>query len=503
MYKEENRLHMFKVKILAIILAAVVLLSSIGLFVYLGFFNEIAEIEDWVEPPLVNPNIKVTVIWDEPSDKYNLNLNRAYVRGSNKPNFLEICTVDYTSTRAPFFEHPPPIKWIVKSTIGLEDDREEGYKGETYFEYENNTRYYVKVPGQINQVSYVDSLTCKQLNTSNSINEINLHWWATFNGTVNIKTTVIWDEPDNDSWYSYCDTEPVSMHVIFCPTYRGPPGFLNMGIADEFNVTKINNSTYYGEISFEYRSDYWYAIRTPVSQASFDNFTIVGIDLREETNNITVHHWKYTSLVLKPAIYLYSQDGTVFSDSLTVQIPNGFATLTIPEVEMSNSISWNDFQVYPESQILYQENYYNYLFYEAEIVTEYDNLVYGWVIKNMGDYFLIDDFVYSKTEVIQLIREELFRLGLYVNEVDDFIDYWFYEKGLLDEEGTHILCQLSSMWIDYNFQLTTSNEYTTNRLFFKYFFTSDKYFQYNILPPQLTLNEKNTNFILHEWGIIF
>ncbi len=71
----------------------------------------------------------------------------------------------------------------------------------------------------------------------------------------------------------------------------------------------------------------------------------------------------------KPAIYLYHEEEVTFKETLLVTIPNGYATVTIPEIPLGPDITWNNFEVFPGSKIKYRGNDFSYLFYEESLLS--------------------------------------------------------------------------------------------------------------------------------------
>lgn len=204
----------------------------------------------------------------------------------------------------------------------------------------------------------------------------------------------------------------------------------------------------------------------------------------------------------KPAIYLYNLQNEVFTETLSVYMPFGYATITIPEVELSDTIVWNSFEVFPGSRILYENVFYPYLFYEANIYSDFGKLEYGWIIEKIADIYIINDKSFTKNQLLNYLSYALLDLGLFENEIDEFINYWFFEQELLKEDGTHILQQMSSEWVNYNFQLSTIQTYSQLRLFFKYFYSEGINLNLKIQNPVSNVMVSNTDYILHEWGVI-
>ncbi len=203
-----------------------------------------------------------------------------------------------------------------------------------------------------------------------------------------------------------------------------------------------------------------------------------------------------------PAIYLYNINDETFTDSLSIYMPHGFATLTIPQIPMGATIVWNDLQIHPNSNIIYQNTVYPYLFYEAEITSKLELSDRGWCIeKDEGDY-IFNSYHFELFDFKRELRNNLLGLGLYELEVAYFIEYWFETDPLFTEDGYHYLIQLENHWIENNFQINTNLEYTTNRIFFAYIFSDTQLYYDSLLQPKSNILAGTTNFILHEWGII-
>ncbi|MHA1418289.1 MAG: hypothetical protein ACTSVO_09405 [Candidatus Heimdallarchaeaceae archaeon] len=207
--------------------------------------------------------------------------------------------------------------------------------------------------------------------------------------------------------------------------------------------------------------------------------------------------------VRKPAIYLYNINDETFTDSLSVYMPNGFATVTIPQIPLGSTISWNNFEIHPKSEIVYQNTVYSYLFYEAEITTKLELSDKGWCIEKDKSDYIFNSQHHTLFDFKSLLFDNLLNLGLFKVEVVDFIEYWFEINPLFTEDGYHYLIQLENYWIENNFQINTGLEYSTNRIFFAFIY-SDISLYYDLLqPPQENAVKRDSDYILHEWGIIF
>ncbi|MCK5409545.1 MAG: hypothetical protein KAJ30_04710, partial [Candidatus Heimdallarchaeota archaeon] len=347
---------MNKSKLIAIIISSTIVLSGAGVGTYFIIINNDAFKE---------PNIEITVTWDEPT-------NQNHIKSSDTPDYVEVYKREKT---------PPNIfdiygeYWDLVKKVDLEHDYEDIYKGYTYIEYEEDIVYYIKVPQERNEIRYHDN-TCREIDTHQLFNNISLNWWETFTEDITLQLNVLWDEPPPDlNYVKYNISEEAPTHVeLWIMPYFQFTVLFNVFWEDRelIELTHIEDEYYYAETILQARSDLVYMIKPPLEVNDLnlvDNLTLVVVDKEISTNNITIHHWKnlFWNTARKPAIYLYNSNGDVFTDSLSIHIPNGFATITIPHVQLGSTISWNNLEVYPGSKIIYQNKIYTHLFYEAKI----------------------------------------------------------------------------------------------------------------------------------------
>ncbi len=324
--------------------------------------------------------------------------------------------------------------------------------------------------------------------------------------TVNV--TILWDDPDDIGHpiYNISTTEPKHVEVYTLPENHRDNIFLVVWDFER-NISLIKQDTgiYIGEANMSLKLNLIYIVKVPdiISKINFiDDFTAVEIDKTKETNDLTIHYWINFVTAYKPAIYLYNAENIPFTDTLSISIPNGYATTTIPEIPLGKEIIWENFEVYPESQILFSGEYYPYLFYEA-IIEDLDVLTFecGWIIQNSENIWKVNGEMIGDLE--HFFKDSLLDLGLFENEIADFIDYWFEEKPIFTEEGTYILRQIPMNVINENFQLETTHSYSMNRIFFIFSYFPETINVPNLLSPEPMTSNVDTDYILHEWGIIF
>jgi len=339
------------------------------------------------------------------------------------------------------------------------------------------------------------------------IGGIYLFIWIDDNQT-SVKITVLWDEPkDIDSYnYNKSTTEPNYVEIYTLPEQKRDHYFDHeINFERNISLIKKNEGIFSGKAKISFQTNLIYLIKVPeiINNLNIiDNLTIIEIDKTKKFNDLTIHFWKNLYLVRKPAIYLYNTEYVQFTETLSVSIPNGCVTKTIPEITLGQNVKWENFEVYPESQILFKGNFYPYLFYEAMIET-LDILTFecGWVFQNYGNTWEVNGDLISNLELF--FEDSLLDLGLYENEIFDFIEYWFEEHPIFSEEGTYILRQIPLNIINYNFQLETTHSYSTNRMFFTFFYYPEILNVPNLLSPEPMISNIDSNYILHEWGIIF
>ena len=158
--------------------------------------------------------------------------------------------------------------------------------------------------------------------------------------------------------------------------------------------------------------------------------------------------------------------------------------------------------MHPGSQILYDGEWYPYLFYDAEITgLDYSSFEHGWVIQSIDDTWQVNGDPIEDLE--GFFHMSLLELGLFENEVVDFVDYWFGDLDLFAEEGTYILRQIPLDVINKNFILQTRHSYEITRIMFTFnYFPVVESFSSLLSPEPMTV-DSNSTYILHEWGLVF
>jgi hypothetical protein len=208
------------------------------------------------------------------------------------------------------------------------------------------------------------------------------------------------------------------------------------------------------------------------------------------------------AVAFKPVIYLYNSNEQPYTETLSVSMQTGYAFETIPAVELGPTITWDNFTVYPDSQILYDGVNYPYLFYEVRLkALDLSDFECGWEIQNLDNTWTVNGEFVGDLE--EFFTESLLELGLYEHEITEFTEYWLYDQQLFTDEGTYILRQLPLDVVNDLFQLETTQSYSMTRVFFTFSYFSETDMDLELRSPELVSSEVDSEYILHEWGLIF
>jgi hypothetical protein len=194
-----------------------------------------------------------------------------------------------------------------------------------------------------------------------------------FDGELHfVNITVLWDEPGPEfSSYNISTTEPEVVEVYSLPKEQRLNLFsVFWDFERNISLSKTETGVYHGEMNMSLQSDLIYIVKVPqdINTINFiDDLTAVEINQRRETNDLTIHFWESHLTAKKPVIYLYNTNGVPFRENVSVSIPHGCAIETIPEIPLGPEITWENIEVYPDSQILFDGEYYPYLYYDARI----------------------------------------------------------------------------------------------------------------------------------------
>lgn len=214
-----------------------------------------------------------------------------------------------------------------------------------------------------------------------------------------------------------------------------------------------------------------YTIVEPLTpQPSQPSLQLNSMNIRKVPQDRT----PWLSPYCKPAIYLYPQEKT----SVNIKIaPQGKLTLTIPTYPMDG---WQ-VTAYPSGNITYNNSFYNYLYYEAEIT---DTLIEKPK----------EGFVVEHSKLTNLFTNLLPKLGLNEKESSQFSQYWlkalpkspFYFVGIIP---TSSLNKIAPITIN-----PSPNTLIRVTLYFQ---PLDG--EINVSPPLLS-PVKRDGFTVVEWG---
>jgi hypothetical protein len=340
-------------------------------------------------------------------------------------------------------------------------------------------------------------------------------YFLTNNHVVNI--TVLWDNSPEGPYYQSSDPEPESVSLISILSSRDYPlEYFESKLEKNISLVQSEPGIYTAqtEINLQAFRKYYVVMFYPEFASSnliFSNTSLIS--RAHNPNNVTLDVWSdlYNNPVViafKPVIYLYNTDQIPFTESLSVTMPTGYAFETIPEIELGTQITWENLNVYPDSQISYEGEWYPYLFYEVALQRlDTQEFNHGWVIQNFNNTILVNGVQiggFDKNDCLSgFFAEQLNELGLYEQEITDFTDYWLEEQHIFNEEGTYILHQIPLDVVNELFQLETTHLYSTTRVFFTFSYSSVVETNLNLISPVSVTTKVNSDYILHEWGIIF
>jgi len=171
-----------------------------------------------------------------------------------------------------------------------------------------------------------------------------------------------------------------------------------------------------------------------------------------------------------------------------------------PYSHSESHVIWEKVVISPEG-MSYENNSIEWLFYEAVISSSqnmYDSVLdYGWYIEKKGEEYIFNGICYSFDKFQLRFYDELLSIGLFPNEVDDFVEWWFdADSKLLPIDGKFALRLINSNWIDQNFIISTGYSYDQLRLFFLCHPLKEE-LNLKVPPP---FSSDLVDLVLHEWA---
>lgn len=225
------------------------------------------------------------------------------------------------------------------------------------------------------------------------------------------------------------------------------------------------------------------------------NIILLAVSLLVEMVIIAEEGYGYP--VKKPAIYLYTPKRV--NDEVSVVI-NGKPTITIPtpDVITENSITWCNLTL-ERGGITHHKMEYPYLFYEATINAP-KNTNRGWVLERRSAKLFWNGNIVTDLQLVSIIEAILGKLGLFDNEIKDFVDYWLSDEKRLyfgESEFRYGVYPLSSSEIEKRLTIKTKAQY--NEIVRVLLLIKD-------IPEGSVLKEPDylpitrSDWALHEWG---
>ncbi|MBU4071662.1 MAG: hypothetical protein KJ773_05770, partial [Candidatus Thermoplasmatota archaeon] len=200
---------------------------------------------------------------------------------------------------------------------------------------------------------------------------------------------------------------------------------------------------------------------------------------------------------MKPAIYLYTPKEEKEQLKLKVK---GAITTRIPFREGISSIIWDNL-VLKNGKIFTNKKSFDYLFYESKnVMPEHENT--GWIQKRQNDALTWNQAPIDKNDLSEILRNILTKYGLFENEINDFIEYWFDDDMKIffgQDEFTFGIYPISLEEVDRIFSIETMLEYP-------------EYIRVQLLVKEIEDGEvlaepkfpliTRSEYALHEWGMI-
>lgn len=204
-----------------------------------------------------------------------------------------------------------------------------------------------------------------------------------------------------------------------------------------------------------------------------------------------------TAVAMKPAIYLYAPKEEKEQIKLKVK---GEITTRIPYREGVMSIVWDNLTL-KNGKIFTNGKQFDYLFYESKnSIPEHNNI--AWVLKRQGRNLTWNHEPIDENELPQTFKNILSKYGLFDNEIDDFIEYWFADDMKIffgQDEFSYGIYPISLEELDKIFLIETELEYA-------------EYIRVQFLVKDIDKNQmleipafpeiKRSEYALHEWGMI-
>lgn len=164
-----------------------------------------------------------------------------------------------------------------------------------------------------------------------------------------------------------------------------------------------------------------------------------------------------------PEIYFHVAREVTFD--ISVHIEKG-VTLTIPNVEMDNSASWNDILVSTDGSIRYEDETYDLLYYEGIFVEDYGPSNQGWVLSRENGQLSLNGIPVNEEITLEFLRYKMISSGLMKNEVVFLLDR-IVENDMLSFDTQYLyLRYVPQEAVDMAIQIDAPDEFTIMRRHF-------------------------------------
>ena len=214
------------------------------------------------------------------------------------------------------------------------------------------------------------------------------------------------------------------------------------------------------------------------------------IDVCNETGNVMREVCLTTSGTTEvffgddsPEIFFHVNAPT--TTDVTVTIPDG-VTLTIPEVPMDTTATWEDVTAKADGTCTYQGTDHPYLYYEG--IWEYPGSGYGWVV---------DREAMTDEQILDLVFKKCLDSRLEPNEAQVIIDR-MVNLDMLETDSTHLAIRyIPEEDVDATMQLETSEDFHIMR---RHFLIEDADTHISLLEPEFEPAPEG-DLIIHETAV--
>jgi len=168
---------------------------------------------------------------------------------------------------------------------------------------------------------------------------------------------------------------------------------------------------------------------------------------------------------LSPEIYFHVEESV--TTDVTVEIPDGEVTKTIPGVQMGSNASWKDVRIDTDGTVTFDGKQYSFLYYEGRWSYQWSNQ--GWLVEKEDGRLYLNGEPTSQSNILDFLREEMRESGLCENEIE-FLIQRIMDLDMLDMEKPFMsIHYIPIQDVNRAIRLTTSFNFTQMRRHFAFY----------------------------------